>query len=230
MEVALPLLAIAMVMWTRDKLETLAGQTVRFRWRMGTDKTVGPWLVRRRCADLHVVGIPSANVIRAFQQFVDSRLHPIPELFQLDTCQRSSSLRNSDCFPDSAFIVGAATFTSTVSEYTFLTDLIPNAKYYWHVRAVNAAGGASNWKSSRYFRTALLPPVAQTPGVDVPIRAEPAPRGPTFTWLPVAGATGYTVEVSTKSISRPKPSTEQPLPLLIPTPPTWQPIPHSIGV
>jgi CSLREA domain-containing protein len=86
----------------------------------------------------------------------------------------------------------------TASSYTPTADLPSNSKIYWHVRSYNSLGQYSAWSASRYFRTALLPPTSIAPGTVVPGAAvNVLTRRPIFTWNPVAGATGYTVEVST---------------------------------
>jgi predicted phage tail protein len=78
------------------------------------------------------------------------------------------------------------------SEYTFLSDLAPNARYYWRVRAFNTLGQSSNWSASRYFRAAMLPPVAVTPADGATL----VNRRPTFDWQDVTGASTYTIQIS----------------------------------
>ncbi|MFZ5902859.1 MAG: M4 family metallopeptidase [Chloroflexota bacterium] len=78
------------------------------------------------------------------------------------------------------------------SPFTPTSDLAPNTRFYWRARAVNATGEMGNWSVSRYFRTALTPPVLTSP----PNGDTPSDATPTFTWNPVAGATGYTIQVS----------------------------------
>ncbi len=79
------------------------------------------------------------------------------------------------------------------SEITLATELNQNTRYYWRVRAYTADGHYSNWSGTSYFRTVLLAPI--------PIK--PADQGyvsgllPTFSWLPVEGASSYTLQVST---------------------------------
>jgi hypothetical protein len=73
--------------------------------------------------------------------------------------------------------------------------LDPNIRYYWRVRAWNTDGDASAWSAVRSFREAILPPVLLSPagGITTP------DRRPTFDWSDVAGATGYTIQVSLNS-------------------------------
>jgi chitodextrinase len=79
-----------------------------------------------------------------------------------------------------------------VHEYTPVTDLTPNTKYYWRVRAYNLAGEYSAWSLVRTFRTAFAAPVLSTPGnggITTLLR-------PPLDWLDVPGATSYTIQVS----------------------------------
>jgi len=82
-----------------------------------------------------------------------------------------------------------------VHEYTPVTDLNPNTKYYWRVRSYNAAGEYSAWSLVRTFRTAIAPPTLLTPG-DGELTTN---RKPIFDWADMAGASGYTIQVSKNS-------------------------------
>lgn len=82
--------------------------------------------------------------------------------------------------------------TTTDSEFTVPTDLNPNTKYYWRVRAFNALDQAKTWSAVRYFRTAMTPPVLTAPADG----AFPMTDRPNFDWEAVDGATGYTLQVS----------------------------------
>jgi hypothetical protein len=91
----------------------------------------------------------------------------------------------------------SSTFAGTVQDqevvpsvYTASPDLDPNTRYSWRVRSYNAAGQFSNWSSSRYFRTAILPPDNLTsPDAGLTTR-------PTFDWDDVSGASGYTIQIA----------------------------------
>lgn len=67
-----------------------------------------------------------------------------------------------------------------------------NTQYFWRVRSWNTIGDASAWSATRTFREAILPPTLLSPigGIATPTRR------PTFDWSDVAGATGYTIQVS----------------------------------
>jgi large repetitive protein len=99
---------------------------------------------------------------------------------------------------NSTFTTGLVNVEALISEATS-PALTPNTKVYWHVRAYNTLGQYGAWSASRYFRVALSAPNTLLPGTVTP----PGPannihmRRPTFTWDAVAGATGYTLEVST---------------------------------
>jgi len=77
-------------------------------------------------------------------------------------------------------------------EFTIASALDPNAKYSWRVRSWNTAGEFSTWSRVSWFRAAMLPPVLLAPAAG----ADTLTRRPEFTWNPVAGATGYTLQVS----------------------------------
>ena len=78
------------------------------------------------------------------------------------------------------------------SEFTFLSDLSPNTKYFWRVRAFNTLGHYSRWSTIRSFREALLPPQLSSPAND----AEPVHLQPPFDWQEVPDATSYTIQIS----------------------------------
>ncbi|HEX2698431.1 MAG TPA: fibronectin type III domain-containing protein, partial [Anaerolineales bacterium] len=80
----------------------------------------------------------------------------------------------------------------TASEFTPATDLAPNTTYYWRVRAFNALDQTLGWSAVHTFRTALLPPTLVSPTNSEHVLTS----RPTFTWNPVSGATGYTVQIS----------------------------------
>ena len=186
---------------SRFNLTTLAGQTVQFRWSLGTDNVNAywGWVVD----DVQVntcVGIPSVPALSS------------PALNALVT-DYTPTLNWSDStgdvaeydyqvstYPDFSVLYHAG--TEPVSEFTFWFDINPNTKYYWRVRSVNAAGGASAWTASRYFRAALPPPNSLSPGNVFPVPGTATnllTDRPIFTWDTVTGATNYTVEVSTSS-------------------------------
>jgi large repetitive protein len=75
------------------------------------------------------------------------------------------------------------------------SNLPPNTRFYWRVRAFNTQGASSVWSAVRSFRTALVPPTLTSPQDG----AEGVSRKPTFTWNAVTGATSYTIQVSTSS-------------------------------
>ncbi len=79
----------------------------------------------------------------------------------------------------------------TASEYTFTENLNPNTRYFWRVRATNAAGQTSTWSAVRYFRSAMLNPVSLSPEIGW---MGNTPR-PTFDWQDVDGATSYTIQI-----------------------------------
>lgn len=87
----------------------------------------------------------------------------------------------------------------TTSTSAPISGLAHNTAYYWQVRAVNAGGitFANNGAWWR-FTTILAAPNSLEPGSIFPAPAEQAlTRRPMFKWEAVAGASSYTLEVST---------------------------------
>jgi hypothetical protein len=78
------------------------------------------------------------------------------------------------------------------SEYTFLSDLNPNTRYYWRVKACSAFGDCSGFSSARSFMEAILPPVLDSPVDAAPVSA----LRPVFDWENVTGAGSYTIQAS----------------------------------
>jgi hypothetical protein len=79
-----------------------------------------------------------------------------------------------------------------VHEYTPVTDLDPNTKYFWRIRSYNTDGEYSAWSLVRYFRAALSAPLLSIPTDGATITL----LRPTFDWADVPGVTGYTIQVS----------------------------------
>jgi hypothetical protein len=103
---------------------------------------------------------------------------------------------NNAAFTSPTVDTGAGFLTNKdVHEYTPETDLNANTKYYWRVRSYNTAGEYSAWSLVRILRTAILPPTLLTPADGEPTTN----RKPIFDWRDVAGASSYTIQVSTNS-------------------------------
>ncbi len=81
-------------------------------------------------------------------------------------------------------------------EYTGNTDAtlaglgtLPDGKWYWRVRAVNAFGLTSSWSSSRYFTIDTTPPAA--PILNLPLDNANPIGSPTFSWKTTPTASKY---------------------------------------
>jgi hypothetical protein len=93
---------------------------------------------------------------------------------------------------DAGFTAPVVAYTSgvTASQYTPGVPLTRATKYYWRVRAWNTAGEYSSWSAVWTVRVKYAAPTLQAP-------ADGANKlQPTFQWDAVAGATGYTLQVS----------------------------------
>ena len=85
------------------------------------------------------------------------------------------------------------------SFYTLPSDLAPNTMYYWRVRAVNLAGGTSNWSAVRTFRMVVDAATLLSPNNGFNALS----LRPSFDWDDVAGPgaiTGYTIQISKNNI------------------------------
>ena len=94
---------------------------------------------------------------------------------------------------DSSFATSIVDKGNIVETATLVT-LATQTKYYWRVLGINASG-TSEWSDIWTFSTgdaSLALPTLISPVAD----ASDVRLTPTFTWLPVAGATSYDVQVS----------------------------------
>ena len=80
----------------------------------------------------------------------------------------------------------------TVNRRATPTVQLPASEVFWRVRA-RGASGTSGWSTAHFTRSSLAGPqlVAPASGVTLPQPGQP----PLLQWQPVAGATGYTVEI-----------------------------------
>jgi Zn-dependent metalloprotease len=181
---------------SRYNLRSLAGQTVRFRWRMGTGY-VTDWynfgwaiddVVMYKC--IGNPGIPS--LVRPSNGSLTTDYRP-----RLDWSDDANGFRYELVLArDSGFM--DIFFTSaniTASEYTFTSDLPYNTRFFWRVRSINEIDKAGTWSATRSFRTALLPTGNITPASDSVTDS----LRPTFTWNASPEASGYNLVISTYS-------------------------------
>jgi Zn-dependent metalloprotease len=178
---------------SRFDLSSLAGQNIRFRWRMSTDPSFSDlgWVVDdvrlHTCVPVPTVPVLTAPANNAFLtnytpvfDWGDSANGLDHYQFQLDdTPDFSSPVIDQPNVGSSTYTPGAA--------------LNPVTTYYWRVRAFNSTGQASDWSPAFTFITAPLPPPAHFPDTIQP------PQGlrPFFDWDDVAGASTYTLQIST---------------------------------
>ncbi len=84
------------------------------------------------------------------------------------------------------------TYSSSVSTWAIPDTLPANSTIYWRIRALNADTDASGWSVARKLRTPMLAPVLTSPTDGMRTHT----FRPTFNWETVAGATGYTIQIS----------------------------------
>ena len=177
---------------SRYSLSTLAGRTFRIRFRAGSDAAVESpgWFVD----DVRIytcLATPARPVLRTpVSNALITDYTPL-----LDWTDSTPDLASYDVqiATDSAFASLLYDETGvSASEFTVPSDLLPNAKYYWRVRALNASGATAGWTTTRYFRTALTTPAPSLPLDGAAVHT----RRPAFDWSDVSGATGYTLQAS----------------------------------
>ncbi|HLO33506.1 MAG TPA: ABC transporter substrate-binding protein [Anaerolineales bacterium] len=105
--------------------------------------------------------------------------------------QYEIQLSTDSAFPQSAnsYFVPDLTFTLSTS--------LPDGKYYWRVRAYNAANQYGEWSAVRSFRVDTVPPAA--PLLRFPINNASVRLAPTFRWFSVGSAVAYQFEIDNDS-------------------------------
>lgn len=185
---------------SRYDLSKLAGKTVRFRWRLGTDYTGGflGWVVDD-VAIYTCVGKPATPSLASPSS---GALLTSYEHARLDWKNATyAAIYDVQIAADSKFTTLLQEIDGlSQSEYTFPEPLTPDRRYYWRVRAINAVGMYGKWSSARYFRTGMTPPLLVAPENDATTTA----LRPTFQWSGPAAAKSYLLQVSKyASLSKP---------------------------
>ncbi len=183
---------------SRYDLSGLAGQNVRFRWRMGTDDILSGFITQysggyflddvqiHTCSNtpsIPVLASPANNeLLTDYMPLFDwSDSTPAPDHYQIQ-------LSTNNTFTNIALDENV-----TVSDFTPAAELGPNLTLYWRVRAVTATGGTSDWSAIRSFRTLMAPPEPLSPANNA---LAPSNR-PTFDWSDIPSPlTNYTIQVS----------------------------------
>jgi hypothetical protein len=138
---------------SRYNLTTLAGKTVRFRWRVGTDygNSVLGWYID----DVRVylcVGIPDVPTLLSL-----GNGDPVGNLTPTyDWSDSTGDLHHYELqlATNNTFTENLVTYTNIlVSTHTLTSDLNPGTTYYWRVRAFNAANKTSAWSTVWSFTT-----------------------------------------------------------------------------
>jgi hypothetical protein len=174
-------------------LKTLAGKTVRFRWRIGTDYTGAflGWVVD----DVSIyacVGSPSTPVLAApangslvngYQPTLDWKSAANADHYEIEGAMDA---KFSHIAFSNAEVIGSTSFPIS-------SDLLSNTLYYWHVRTVNRIDVKSAWSSTWSFRTRLQAPELTAPANGDILHI----LLPTFTWSSIPGAISYTLVIST---------------------------------
>ena len=138
---------------SRYNLTSLAGSTVRFRWRLGTDLSysVLGWYVD----DIRVylcVAIPSVPTL-----VLPANTAAITDLTpRFDWSNSTPDLHHYQLqiATNNAFNENLVTYSNIlVSIYTLTSDLNPGTQYFWRVRAFNTANKPSAWSAVWSFTT-----------------------------------------------------------------------------
>jgi hypothetical protein len=179
---------------SRYNLATLAGKTVRFRWRMGTGY-VSEWYNFGWAIDdvrmYRCIGAPARPALLSpatgslttnYQPRLDWKDAANVHRYELQVALDSAF--SNIYFTDANL---------SRSEYQFTSDLPYNTRYYWRVRNINEIDQISTWSPVWSFRTALLPAEITAPEVG----SVPDSLRPEFKWNPSPDASSYTLVVST---------------------------------
>jgi Zn-dependent metalloprotease len=179
---------------TRYNLTSLAGKTVRFRWRMGTDNEYSyfGWVIDDiriyKCIknpSVPALLTPSnGSLITNYQPKLDWKNASNANRYELVVARDSDFMDIVLSEPD-----------LSISEALLTADLLANTRYYWRVRAFNEIDQNSKWSPTWSFRTALLPTGNLAPASG----AIPDSLRPTFEWNESPGASAYNLIVSTYS-------------------------------
>jgi hypothetical protein len=138
---------------SRYNLATLAGKTVRFRWRLGTDSAdySNGWFVD----DVRIyycVSIPGVPTLQAPTNGGPSiSLRPT---FNWSDSTPDLSYYQLQLATNNTFTENLVTYNNIlVSTYTLTSDLDPGTQYFWRARAFNAANKPSAWSLVWSFTT-----------------------------------------------------------------------------
>ncbi|MDR3576001.1 MAG: choice-of-anchor Q domain-containing protein [Anaerolineaceae bacterium] len=181
---------------SRYNLTSLAGKTVNFRWRLGTDYEYSylGWLVDD-VTIYQCIGNPAVPVLSAPANgglvYISQ-----PKLDWGDAANASSY--QLEVAADSGFtnlVMPQQNLPGSSSQYSFTSELPANTRYYWHVRTLNSLNIQSAWSSTWSFRTALVTPALSSPANGSIVNN----LRPPFTWSTSPGATSYTLVVSANS-------------------------------
>jgi Zn-dependent metalloprotease len=186
---------------SRYDLSGLAGQDVRFRWRMGTDDILGGFITPygggyflddvqiHTCSNTPSIPVlisPANNeLVSTYTPLFDwNDSTPAPDHYQIQLSTNST------------FTGMVLDEISVASDFTPLADLGSNLTLYWRVRAVTGTGGASDWSASRSFRTRMAPPDLLSPADN----ALASSNRPTFDWSDIPSPlSNYAIQASTSS-------------------------------
>ncbi len=177
-------------------LKSLAGKTVRFRWRMGTDYTGNflGWVVDDvsiyTCVSNPAVPVLAApangSLVNGFQPKLDWKSAANADHYEIEV---ATDVKLNNVVFTKADIPGSS------SEFPFSSDLLPNTPYYWHVRAVNQISVKSAWSPTWLFRIPMDAPELTAPANGEILHL----LRPTFNWSSIPGADSYTLVISTSS-------------------------------
>jgi Zn-dependent metalloprotease len=179
---------------SRYNLSTLAGQNVRFRWRTATDNAYYDWGWFVDDVRIYTcTGVPSIpSLLTPTANGLTTDYTPT-----LDWADSTPGLDHYQIQVDDNIAIQAPLIvdqTTTSSTFTISTPLNPASTYYWRVRAFNTGGFSSDWSPVRILYTAVVPPTINFPASSV----TPPTTRPLFDWANVAGASSYTLQISTR--------------------------------
>lgn len=176
-------------------LTSLVGKQVKFRWIVASDDANGGTAQGWFLDNVQIYpceSLPSVpNLVSPAANALQTNFRPI-----LDWSDAAPDVDHYvvQVGNDSAFTSIFYQAVSTVSNHKLNKSLLPSKKYYWRVRAYNAANDANGWSTARSLRTSLPAPTLVSP-----ISGTASSLKPLYDWTNAAGAQGYTINVSSSS-------------------------------
>ncbi len=181
---------------SRYNLTSLAGKTVKFRWRLGTEETsyaIG-WLVNNVSVYKCVLNPEIPGLIAPAD---GSQINTFQPILYWDDSEGAISYQLEMAIDPyfTNLLISLPNLPATSSQFPITFDIPFNKLIYWHIRAVNSINIKSAWSPTWSFSIPLAIPI-----LSVPVNGSTINNlRPTFSWSASPAANSYTLVVSTSS-------------------------------